>query len=29
MERFIEQHLTSMAITPERIACEHGVSSAP
>ena len=26
MERFIEQHLTSMAITPERIACEHGVS---
>jgi AraC-like DNA-binding protein len=26
MERFIEQHLSSMAITPERIACEHGVS---
>lgn len=26
MERFIEQHLTSMAITPDRIACEHGVS---
>ncbi|HKQ41439.1 MAG TPA: helix-turn-helix domain-containing protein [Pseudonocardia sp.] len=26
MERFIEQHLTSMAITPERIAWEHGVS---
>jgi AraC-like DNA-binding protein len=26
MERFIEQHLTSMEITPDRIACEHGVS---
>ena len=26
MERFIEQHLTSMAITPDRIACAHGVS---
>ncbi len=26
MERFIDQHLTSMEITPERIACAHGVS---
>jgi len=26
MERFIEQHLTSVEITPERIAGEHGVS---
>jgi AraC family transcriptional regulator, positive regulator of tynA and feaB len=26
MERFIEQHLTSMEITPDRIAVKHGVS---